>query len=66
MSPEPIFVKFNLSESVIDCAELVHKIIEAHNCLQLRRWLKCHGRPVGGNKDLVEGLECLFLSITSK
>ena len=64
MSPEPIFVKFNLSESVIDGAELMHKTIEAHNCLQLRRWLKFH---VGGNKkDLVEGLECLFLSITSK
>ena len=67
MSPEPIFVKFNLSESVIDGAELVHKTIEAHNCLQLRRRLKCHGRPVGGNKkDLVERLESLCLSITSK
>ena len=67
MSTQSICFKLNLSESVIDGAELVHETIEAYNCLQLCRRLKCHGRPVGEEKkDLVASLECLFLLITKK
>lgn len=47
-----------LNEKLIDGASLVFPSVEAHNCVQLKRWLKCHGRPQGGKKaELVERLE---------
>lgn len=50
-------ISVQLNEKLIDGASLVHPTVEAHNCVQLRRWLKCHGRPQGGNKaELVERL----------
>ena len=67
MSTQPILKKLNLSEFVKDGNELIYEMIEVNNCLQLRRCLKCHGRPVGANTtDSVERLECLFLFITKK
>lgn len=44
-------------EEVVDGASLVYSSVEAHNCEQLKRWLKCHGRSQKGKKsELIERL----------
>ncbi|XP_044597969.1 uncharacterized protein LOC123274428 [Cotesia glomerata] len=44
-----------LLEKTIDGASLIYDSVEAHNCEQLKRWLKCHGRPQKGKKsELIE------------
>ncbi|GBP68685.1 hypothetical protein EVAR_42476_1 [Eumeta japonica] len=44
-----------LLEETVDGASLIYDSIEAHNCEQLKRWLKCHGRPQNGKKnELIE------------
>ncbi|XP_044597562.1 uncharacterized protein LOC123274130 isoform X1 [Cotesia glomerata] len=44
-----------LLEKTIDGASLIYDSVEAHNCEQLERWLKCHGRPQKGKKsELIE------------
>lgn len=46
-----------LLEKTIDGASLIYDSVEAHNCEQLKRWLKCHGRPQKGKKsELIERL----------
>ena len=34
-----------LLEKIVDGASLIYNSDEAHNCDQLKSWLKCHGRP---------------------
>lgn len=47
-----------LLEKTIDGASLIYDSVEAHNCEQLKRWLKCHGRPQKGKKsELIERLD---------
>ena len=51
-------ISVHLDEAVIDVNSLVHPTIDAHNVVQLRRWLQCHGHRQSGNKaQLVERLE---------
>ncbi|GBP17030.1 Gamma-aminobutyric acid receptor alpha-like [Eumeta japonica] len=46
-----------LLEETIDGASLIYDSIEAHNCEQLKRWLKYHGRPQKEKKnELIERL----------
>ena len=46
-----------LLEKIVDGASLTYNSFEAHNCDQLKRWLKCHGRSQKGKKcELIERL----------
>lgn len=55
MADPQMLININLNEKIVDGAELIYPTIEQHNCLQLRRWLKCHGRLTSGKKcELVE------------
>ena len=42
--------KNKLIDKTFDGASLIYDSVEAHNCEQLKRLLKCHGRPQKGKK----------------
>ncbi|GBP34019.1 hypothetical protein EVAR_24935_1 [Eumeta japonica] len=51
-----------LLEETVDGASLIYDSIEAHNCEQLKRWLKCHGRSQKVKKnELMERTDHMFL-----
>lgn len=48
---EILFSQTNkLFEKNIDDASLTYDSVEAHNWEQIKRWLKCRGRPQKGKK----------------